>query len=137
MVKNTLYHLKKMKTPILLLPQSRWMKKLRLKPMLPLIWYHHLRPCFLLKGVGDEENEEDVDIDGSTMPLIHDDFWDIAHRNSPITTPLTQVPPSTAHTEEVHTGSEGHQTSLQTIIEEIPAAIAEEIKQPELIVAAP
>ena len=34
-----------------------------------------------------EETEEDVDIDGSTTPLIHGEFWEVAHPNSPITTP--------------------------------------------------
>jgi hypothetical protein len=75
----------------------------------------------------DEATDEDMDIDGSTTPLIYDDFWNVAHPNSPVTTPLTQVPQSPAITEEIHTGSEGHQPSLQTIAEEV---LDEEIVQP-------
>lgn len=78
----------------------------------------------------NEETNEDVDV-GSTTPVIHDDFWDVAHPNSPLITPLTQVPQSPAITEEVHIGSEGRQQSLQTSTEEIPAASAEETVQPE------
>ena len=73
--------------------------------------------------VTDEETDEDVDV-GSSTPVIDDDLWDVAHPNSPLTTPLTQVPQSPAITEEIQTGSEGHQPSLQTINEEIPAASA-------------
>ena len=94
-------------------------------------------PTVTDERAGDEETEEDVDIDGSTTPVIHDEFWDAAHPNSPITTPLTQIPQSPAVTEEVHTGSEDRQPTLQTIAEEIPAASAKEIDQPELTIAAP
>jgi hypothetical protein len=45
-----------------------------------------------------EESEEDVDIDGATTPVIHNEFWDAFHPNSPITTPLMQVPRSPART---------------------------------------
>ena len=92
-------------------------------------------PTVTEERAGDEVTEEDVDIDGSTTPVIHDEFWDAAHPNSPITTPLTQIPQSPAVTEEVHTGSDERQPTLQTIAEEIPAASAEEIEQPVLTVA--
>jgi hypothetical protein len=77
----------------------------------------------------NEETDEDLGV-GSTTPIIHDDFWDVAHPNSPLTTPPTKVPQSPAISEEIHTGSKGHQPSLHTITEEIPAASAEEIVQP-------
>jgi hypothetical protein len=74
---------------------------------------------------GDEETEEDADTVGSTTPVIHDEFWDATHPNSPITTPLTRVPQSPARAEKIHTGSEECQNSLQTIAKEIIAALAE------------
>lgn len=52
------------------------------------------------------EEEDDVDIDGATTPLVHGKFWEAAHPNSPLTTPLTQMPRSPSQTEEVHGGSE-------------------------------
>jgi hypothetical protein len=73
-----------------------------------------------------------VDIGSSTTPLIRDDFWDAAHPNLPITTPLTQMPQSPARTEEIHIGSEERQPTLQTIVEEISATSADEIVQPML-----
>ena len=58
-----------------------------------------------------EETDEDMDV-GSTTPVIHDDFWDATHPNSPLTTPLTQVPQSPAITEEIQTASESQQPLL-------------------------
>ena len=82
-----------------------------------------------------EETEKDVDIDGATTPPIIDEFWEAYHPNSPLTTPLTQVPQSPAVTEEIHTGSEERQPSpLQSIPEEIPAAAADEIAHDEPMV---
>ena len=72
-----------------------------------------------------EATEEDVDIDGATKPVLHDEYWEEAYPNSPITTPLMKVPQSPARTEEIHTGSEERQPSptkikpsLHTIAEE-------------------
>ena len=61
-----------------------------------------------------EEHEEEVDIDAETTPPIHDEFWEAAHPNSPVTTPLTQEPLSPSRTEENHTGSEKdfHNTTI-------------------------
>ena len=44
-----------------------------------------------------EENEEEVDIDSETTPPIHDEYWEVAHTNSPLTTPLTKEPQSFVH----------------------------------------
>jgi hypothetical protein len=84
-------------------------------------------PQFTAEEAGVEEiddNDEDVDI-GSTTPILNDDFWESHHPNSPLTTPLHQVPQSPVPTEEIHTGSNGPQSSLQSIPEEVPAASAE------------
>ena len=81
----------------------------------------------------NEEHEEDVDIDGETSPPIHDKYWEAAHPNSLLTTPLTREAQSHARTEEIHTGSEESQPSLQYIPEEIPAATADETAQDDLI----
>ena len=76
-----------------------------------------------------EENEEEVDIDGQTTPPIHDEYWEAAHPNSPLTTPLTTEPQLPHRTEEITTGSEEQQPLLQSIPEEVPAAAADEIAQ--------
>nr|XP_020174680.1 bromo and FHA domain-containing protein DDB_G0267958-like [Aegilops tauschii subsp. strangulata] len=73
-----------------------------------------------------EATKEEVDIDGATMLVLHDEFWEAAHPSSPVTTPLTLEPQSPARTEEIHTGSEGKQPSQQSIPEEIPAVAANE-----------
>ena len=71
---------------------------------------------------GVEELEEDVDI-GSTTPLMNDDFWESQHPNSPLFTPIQQIPQSPAPT--VQMGSEEtHPTS--SVHEEIPATSADE-----------
>ena len=40
-----------------------------------------------------DEHNSDVDT-GSTTPLMNDDFWDSQHPNSPLFTPLQQIPRS-------------------------------------------
>ena len=51
-----------------------------------------LMPQFTAEVAGIEENEdEDVDI-GSTTPVMNDDFWESQHPNSPLFTPLQQIP---------------------------------------------
>jgi hypothetical protein len=45
-----------------------------------------------------------------------------------LTTPLQQIPQSPVQIEEIHTGSEGHQSSLHSIPEEVPATNAEEME---------
>ena len=74
-------------------------------------------PQFTAEEAGIEEIEdEDVDI-GCTTPVMNDDFWESQHPNSPLLTPLQQIPQSPATT--VQMGSdEAH--------EEIPATRAEE-----------
>src|SRR3989337_3794418 len=82
-------------------------------------------PQFTAEEAGVEELDEqnsDVDI-GSTTPLMNDDFWESQHPNSPLFTPLQQIPQSPAHT--VPLGSEEtHPTA--SVHEEIPATSAEE-----------
>jgi hypothetical protein len=82
---------------------------------------------FTAEEASVEEIDEDVDI-GSTTPVLNDDYWENLHPNSPIATPLRPIPLSPVPTEEILTGSEGHQTYLQSIPEEIPAATAEEME---------
>ena len=74
-------------------------------------------PQFTAEEAGVEEIEdEDVDI-GCTTPVMNDDFWESQHPNSPLFTPLQQIPQSPVTT--VQMGSdEAH--------EDIPAASAEE-----------
>ena len=80
-------------------------------------------PQFTAEEAGVEEIEdEDVDI-VCTTPVMNDDFWESQHPNSPLFTPLQQIPQSPAPT--VQMGSEEtHPTS--SVHEEIPAASAEE-----------
>ena len=87
-------------------------------------------PQFTAEEAGVEEmdeEEEDVDI-GCTTPVLNDDYWESHHPNSPMFTPLQQIPQSPVQTEEIHTGSEGHQASLHSIPEEVPATSAEEME---------
>ena len=72
-------------------------------------------PQFTAEEAGVEELDEqnsDVDI-GSTTPLMNDDFWDSQHPNSPLFTPLQQIPQSPAHA-EVIMGSEEPRTSVHS-----------------------
>ena len=69
------------------------------------------------------EVDEYVDI-GCTTPVMNDDFWDSQHPNSPLFTPLQQIPQSPAPT-EVQMGSEETHTA-PSIHEEIPATSADE-----------
>ena len=51
-------------------------------------------PQFTAEEAGVEEIEdEDVDI-GCTTPVMNDDFWESQHPNSPLFTPLQQIPQS-------------------------------------------
>ena len=51
-------------------------------------------PQFTAEEAGVEEMEdEDVDI-GCTTPVMNDDFWESQHPNSPLFTPLQQIPRS-------------------------------------------
>ena len=61
-----------------------------------------------------EADQGDVDI-GSMTPVMNDDYWESHHPNSPLFTPLHQIPQSHAQTEEIHTGSKECQTSLLSI----------------------
>src|SRR3954466_1968601 len=79
-------------------------------------------PQFDAEEAGVEEIDEDVDI-GSTTPVMNDDFWESRHPNSPLFTPLQQIPRSPSPT--VQMGSEQtHPTA--SVNEEIPATSAEE-----------
>ena len=86
-------------------------------------------PQFTSEEAGVEEmEEEDVDI-GSTTPVMNDDFWESQHPNSPLFTPLQQIPQSPVTT--VQMGSdEPHATP--SVHEEIPATSAEENVNEEL-----
>ena len=62
-------------------------------------------PQFTAEEVGIEKMvDEDVDI-GCTTPVLNDDFWESQHPNSPLFTPLQQIPQSPITT-EVQMGSE-------------------------------
>ncbi|KAI5008035.1 hypothetical protein ZWY2020_009083 [Hordeum vulgare] len=67
------------------------------------------------RDVGDEDKDEYVDI-GNTTPVIHDDFWEQAHPNSPLTTLIPQVPLSPAAT-DIHITCEEKSTSVKSIPE--------------------
>ena len=55
-------------------------------------------PQFTAEEAGVEEMEdEDVDI-GCTTPVMNDDFWESQHPNSPLFTPLQQIPQSPINT---------------------------------------
>ena len=58
-------------------------------PSTPIISSH--MPQFTAEEAGVEELEEDVDI-GSTTPVMNDDFWESQHPNSPLFTPIQQIP---------------------------------------------
>ena len=54
---------------------------------------------FTVEEASVEEMEEDEDVDiGCTTPVMNDDFWDSQHPNSPLFTPLQQIPQSPAPT---------------------------------------
>src|SRR3954453_4118507 len=80
-------------------------------------------PQFTAEEAGISEMEdEDVDI-GCTTPVMNDDFWESQHPNSPLFTPLQQIPHSPSTT--VKLGSEDtHPTA--SVNEEIPATSDEE-----------
>ena len=66
---------------------------------------------FTAEEAGVEEiDEEDEYMDiGCSTPILNDEYWESHHPNSPLTTPLHQLPQSPIQTEEIHTGFEGHQ----------------------------
>lgn len=76
-------------------------------------------PQFTAEEAGIEEiDEEDEDMDiGSTTPVLNDDYWERHRPNSPLTTPLHQIPQFLGQTKEIHAGSEERQTSLHSIPE--------------------
>ena len=79
-------------------------------------------PQFTAEEAGVEEiDEEDEDVDiGCSTPILNDDYWESHHPNSPLFTPLQQIPQSPVQTKEIHTGSDEPQASLLTIPEDIP-----------------
>src|SRR3954466_14044440 len=79
-------------------------------------------PQFDAEEAGVEEIDEDVVI-GSTTPVMNDDFWESQHPNSPLFTPLPQIPHSPAPTVQL-VSEETHPTA--SVNEEIPATNAEE-----------
>ena len=80
-------------------------------------------PQFTAQEAGVEEmKDEDVDI-GCSTPVISDEFWEIQHPNSPMFTPLQQIPQSPTQT--VHMGSKETQPTA-SVHEEIPATSADE-----------
>ena len=75
--------------------------------------------------------DEEVDVDiGCTTPVLNDDFWESQHPNSPLFTPLQQIPQSPATTEVQMGSEEPHATP--SVHEEIPATSAEENVHEEL-----
>ena len=87
-------------------------------------------PRFTTEEAGVEEIEdEDVDI-GCTTPILNDDYWESHHPNSPMFTPLQQIPRSPVHTKVQMGSDEPHSTP--SIHEEIPATSADEQAAEEL-----
>ena len=89
-------------------------------------------PQFTVEEAGIEEmsgEDEDVDI-GCTTPVMNDDFWKSQHPNSPLFTPLQQIPQSPVNTEVQMGSEEPHATP--SVHEEIPATSAEENVNEEL-----
>src|SRR3954466_15996119 len=80
-------------------------------------------PQFDAEEAGVEEiDNEDVDI-GCTTPVMNDDFWESQHPNSPLFTPLQQIPHSPSPTVQIGSGDTQPAASVN---EEIPATSAEE-----------
>src|SRR3954463_5486917 len=88
-------------------------------------------PQFDAEEAGVEEIDEDVEI-GSTTPVMNDDFWESQHPNSPLFTPLQQIPHSPAPT--VQLGSEETRPP-SSVREKIPATSAEETAAAENVTA--
>ncbi|KAI4974592.1 hypothetical protein ZWY2020_048199 [Hordeum vulgare] len=65
------------------------------------------------KEMNDEEKDEDVDI-GYNTPVIHDEFWEKTHPNSPLATPIPQLHESLAAT-EIQTGSQEKRTLVKSV----------------------
>ena len=68
--------------------------------------------------------KKNVDI-GCTTRVLNNDYLESHHPNSPMFTPLQQIPQSPVETEEVQMGSDEPQASLLNIPEEIPATSAD------------
>ena len=50
-------------------------------------------PQFTAEEAGIEEMEVDEDVDiGCTTPLMNDDFWESQYPNTPLFTPIQQIP---------------------------------------------
>src|SRR3954463_5236183 len=79
-------------------------------------------PQFDAEEAGVKEIDEDVDI-GSTTPVMNDDFWESQHPNSPLFTPLRQIPHSPSPTVNL-ASDDTHPTA--SVNKEIPATSAEE-----------
>ena len=99
-------------------------------PSTPVVSSH--MPQFTAEEAGVEEiNGEDEDVDiGCTTPVLNDDFWESQHPNSPLFTPLQQIPQSPVTTEVQMGSEEPHPTP--SIPEEIPATSVDDIAAEEL-----
>ena len=87
-------------------------------------------PQFTAEEAGVEEMaDEEVDI-GCTTPVLNDDFWESQHPNSPLFTPLQQIPQSPVATEVQMGSEEPHATP--SVHEEIPTTSADENVNEEL-----
>ena len=80
-------------------------------------------PQFTAEEAGVEEIEDEAVDTGCTTPVMNDDFWESQHPNSPLFTPIQQIPQSPAPTVQL-SSEETHPTS--SVHEEIPATSAEE-----------
>ena len=81
-------------------------------------------PQFTAEEAGVEEiEEEDVDI-GCTTPVMNDDFWESQHPNSPMFTPLQEIPRSPTAAEVQMGSEEPHATP--SVHEDIPSAASSE-----------
>ena len=87
-------------------------------------------PQVTVEEAGVEEMaDEEVDI-GCTTPVLNDDFWESQHPNSPLFTPLQQIPQSPIATEVQMGSEEPHATP--SVHEEIPTTSADENVNEEL-----
>ena len=61
-------------------------------PSTPVVSLHMLQFTAEEAGV-EEKSDEDEDVDiGCTTHVMNDDFWESQHPNSPLFTPLQQIP---------------------------------------------
>ena len=80
-------------------------------------------PQFTAEEAGVEEMEDEVVDIGCSTPVISDEFWESQHPNSPLFTPLQQIPQSPETTLQMGS-DEPHATP--PVHEEIPATSAED-----------